>query len=94
MEANPNAIKFKVRCWNCGFEHDMIVGLDKEKPAPRNGDVTFCTNCGSFAMFDDTFPDAVRKPNPSENFEIKHSKTLQKVYMCWAIVYKNGGIDD
>jgi hypothetical protein len=84
MHELRNSKPMMTRCWNCGTEHDRVASADhNEIPTPNNGDITFCFMCGSFAIFDDAFPDAIRKPNPDENFEIRHNKTLQRVLVLW-----------
>lgn len=81
-------MKFKTRCWNCGAEHDMSAGVEDAGQTPDNGDISFCFDCGTFAIFDDTFPDAIRKPTPSERFKINHDEELIRVLITWQTVMR------
>jgi hypothetical protein len=66
----------------------MSAGVEDAEQIPDNGDISFCFDCGTFAIFDDTFPDAIRKPTPSENFTIKHDKELARVLIAWQNVMR------
>jgi hypothetical protein len=81
MKREP--FKIKTKCWNCGRENNrQLEAIDEDGP-PKNGDVSFCFQCGNFAIFDYSFEDNVRKPTPAENFELKHDQFFQKLYTGW-----------
>lgn len=87
----PSIVKH-TRCWNCGFENDRVTSANPREALtePRNGDITMCIECGEFAIFDSSFPDGVRKPNPAENFEMKRSKELAFVKAAWEFATRHG----
>jgi hypothetical protein len=69
--------------WSCGDEHDNMQGL--ENKTPKDGGISFCVNCGEFAIIDSSFVDGVRKPTPSENFTLKNNKLLQELKFLWLL---------
>jgi len=73
----------KTRCWNCGRENDCVASPFNSDEVPKNNDVTMCIRCGSLAIFVDSFPDAIRKPSPSEKFELLHNKEVQRLIVAW-----------
>ena len=82
--STPKSLHYSHRCWNCGKEHDRVTGINGESE-PTNGSLLFCIDCGAFSILDNTYPDGGRKPNPDENFNIRHDKQLQRVIAMWLI---------
>jgi hypothetical protein len=83
----------KTRCWSCGHENDTVSSVvqDKEMDKPENGNISFCIYCGEFSIFDDTYPDNLRKPSPTENWEIKTDKELERLKVSWYLATKLTG---
>lgn len=73
----------KVRCWRCGKENFLATSFDDESAIPANGDVSICIECGGVALFDDTVPDGVRKPTPSEKYELQNNEDVLRMVMAW-----------
>jgi len=72
------------RCWNCGKVSNSQANVEDGGPIePENGDVSFCFYCGSLAIFDDSYPDAVRKPSPSELDELNEKFDLWLLKEVW-----------
>src|SRR6187399_588617 len=81
--------KHKTRCWSCGHENDTVSSVVEDKQErPENGNFSFCIYCGEFSIFDDTYPDNLRKPNPQENWEIAHDKELERLRISWYLATK------
>ena len=81
--------KHKTRCWSCGHENDTVSSVVEDKQErPENGNFSFCIYCGEFSIFDDTYPDNLRKPNPQENWEIAHDKELERLKISWYLATK------
>lgn len=74
------------QCWKCGTIHDCTSQVKKEGSLPKNGDVSLCFECGAFAIFDDSFEDRIRKPTPSENFNLERDQELLAIRALWAIM--------
>jgi hypothetical protein len=81
-------LKLDTRCWSCGEQH-RVSNLTNQGPTPEDGDVSFCIECGQFAIFDHEFPDGVRKPTPNENFQLKTDSEMIRLKWAW-IVTKRG----
>lgn len=81
MPKLPHSIPYKSRCWSCGDEHDRMQGL--ESKTPKDGDLTFCVNCGEFAIIDSSFVEGKRKPTPAENFMLKNNELVQELKFMW-----------
>lgn len=75
--------KITTRCWNCGKENDYCAAAEFPDRVPENGDVSFCVYCGALALFDDTNPDAVRKPSPSERDEMMQKEHILRMIWYW-----------
>jgi len=83
--SNFKALPIKTRCWNCGAEHNRTVSIVDREDGPNDGELSFCFQCGHFAIWDSSLTDGVRKPSPSENDRLKASKSVQKMKLLWAI---------
>jgi len=84
--------KHKTRCWGCGHENDTVSSVVEDKQErPENGNISFCIYCGEFSIFDDTYPDGMRKPNPQENWEIKTDKELERLWTSWYLATRLTG---
>ncbi len=82
----------KTRCWSCGKESDTVSSVIEDGQArPVNGNLSFCIYCGDFAIFDDTYPDNVRKPTPSENYEISMDRELERLWTSWYLATRLTG---
>lgn len=40
------------RCPKCGYIFDQAMDLDDSGSKPKEGDISFCINCGAVGMFD------------------------------------------
>lgn len=75
--------KINTRCWNCGRECQYCSSVEEPDRVPGNGDVHFCVKCGALALFDDTNPDGIRKPSPSERDEMMRTEHIIKMVLFW-----------
>lgn len=82
-------IEHKTRCWSCGAENELTTH-PWEEMVPKNGDISFCFQCGEFAIFDDTLVDGARKPSPSENDEIRSDLTNFILWKAWTRAKRKG----
>jgi hypothetical protein len=62
--------------------------LPAESVHPVNGDLSFCMECGELAIFDDEFPDGVRKPTPTENSQFNADPVVIKIRLAWLVTIK------
>ena len=85
-DQNMKTREYHLRCWNCGFENNRIRNAtDNDDLEPKNGNLSFCYQCGTFAIFDDTFEDGVRKPSPREQDEIDTDEQTLKMLLAWKL---------
>lgn len=71
-----------IRCWNCGAECGGCTSLTVHRP-PKNDDVCMCRKCGVLAFFDDTIPDGIRKPSPSERDQLFERLEVVEAIKIW-----------
>jgi hypothetical protein len=50
---------------------------------PQEGDVSFCSNCGEWAMFTEGF--SLRKPTEEELLDIGQDKEIRTIRMAWVM---------
>lgn len=71
-------------CPHCGKEHDGAAAtalFPADKPRkPQPGDVTFCIDCGSWAVFE---TGGRRIPNDSEQEEIESMPHCREISRVW-----------
>jgi hypothetical protein len=85
----------KTACPFCGEAHPLAAHTPgNDDRAPENGDLSFCFDCGEWAVFDNRLKGGCRKPTHSEYAEIATDRKLGFVRFLWLETKKGGSDDD
>lgn len=62
------AIEVDLICPHCGDKHDRttLATPDLSQESPEDGDISACSSCGAFSVFDSTAPGGLRAPFDAE----------------------------
>lgn len=86
MSFDPSLNSFKLKpdpCPHCGIQHTgaAATALFGRKPRlPKSGDITFCIDCGSWAIYE---PGGRRIPTDSEQEEIERMPHCRDISRLW-----------
>ena len=61
-------------CPECGYESELSTNIEDDSIRPKNGDISFCINCGSANMFSDKGIVKVNESELSEDAKMEISR--------------------
>lgn len=71
------------QCPHCNYPHEAVTSLSGEDAMPREGDISFCANCGMFSAFSNATEGGLRPLTMEEWVEIHNEVDVAKILAAW-----------